>query len=274
MTTITLPIPSRRRTPRQVATTIPGFIADIPECGETVAISPYVGCDLRCSYCITGSQGASTPRATAVTIRRALEATIADRPRTTRFIVGGISDAYPSVDARFGLARICVEELTRCGAHFGVVTKSPLVTRDVDLLGASPTAHVTMSLCSVDDGHLARLDLGAHGHRARIDALRLVAEHGVATCVSIAPWIPEVTDVGAIVRTVRATVGPGVWFVVNALNVRAALVASRPRWRGYDQAAVNTAYGAARAAYGDRPGVAWLDPPPLTGHHANACTFH
>ena len=77
---------------------IDGLIEPNPECGR-FTINPYRGCDIRCVYCITGSQGRSVPRASAEATRAALRQTFAASRPDDAFVLGGHSDAYPSVDA-------------------------------------------------------------------------------------------------------------------------------------------------------------------------------
>ena len=246
---------------------IPGLIEPNPVCGS-FAINPYRGCDIRCVYCITGSQGRSVPRASADATRAALrQAFVASAPEDA-FVLGGLSDAYPSVDATEQRARVVVEELVRLGRWYSVITKSTLVARDADLFGVSP-CRVSMSLCSVDDTALAKLDPGAQPHRKRLEALRAVAEAGASVAVNVMPWIPGVTDLPAIVAEVRRIVGPTAWVVTSALNVRAPKVARTRFGRGWDQGAINDAYRRECEHVAPHvPDVTWLTEPPLDGAHA------
>ena len=129
-------------------------------------------------------------------------------------MLGGHSDAYPSVDATEQHARVVVEELVLSRRKYSVITKSTLVAREAALFAKSQ-CRVSMSLCSVDDDELARLDPGAEPHRARLEALRTVADAGVNVRVNVMPWIPGVSDLHAIVAEVRRILGPKPWVVVE-----------------------------------------------------------
>lgn len=249
---------------------IPGLIEEVPECGG-FAVNPYSGCDIRCVYCITGMQGRSTPRASSSELRAALRRGLAASHRADRFALGAISDAYPSVDRSERRARIAVEELVRSGRTFSVVTKSTIVSRDADLLGA-PGASVTVSLCSTDDAALVRLDPGAEPHEPRLQALRVLSDAGVPVSVSISPFIPGVTDVTAIRSAVDRIVGTHTWVVVSALNVRAPAVAHTWFGRTWEQAEINDAFLTARDESHIELCTSWLEPPPLASA-ATTCAF-
>jgi DNA repair photolyase len=246
---------------------IAGLIEPNPVCG-TIAINPYRGCDIRCVYCITGSQGRSVPRASAEATRAALRRRFAAAAPADTFVLGGLSDAYPSVDATEQRARLVVEELVRLGRRYFVVTKSTLVAREAALFATSP-CRVSMSLCSVDDDELAQLDPGAETHNPRLEALRIVAEAGVEVAVNVMPWIPGVTDVPAIVAEVRRIVGPEAWVIVSPLNVRAPKVARTRFGRAWEQRSINDAYRREWQRVAPQRRVNWLAEPPLEGEHGN-----
>jgi hypothetical protein len=240
------------------------LVADVRECAS-VAVNPYRRCDIRCTYCITGAQGRSEPkfddRALIAQLRRELAAFPADAAIT----LGGITDAYPSVEADLGQSRLVLAELERMRRRVAVITKGTTVVRDLDLL-ESPRCSVTFSMSSVDPQVLAAVEPGAAPVAERLAAVREVREAGVEVWISATPWIPALSDAATMIDAVRTQVGP-VPILIGPLNVRAWPVARTRTGRRFTQAEVNEAFLDERARVGEQHGVVWLRPLPLTGGH-------
>ena len=137
------------------------------------------------------------------TLRRELTAV----PAEQTIVVGPPADGYPPAEKRHGVTRAVVEELLRQGRTFSVVTKGTTVARDADLFAAAgDRASVHVSLCSVDDAALRRLEPGAPSARARLALVRRLRAAGVRVQVDAAPWIPGVSDAGALLAALPGDV--------------------------------------------------------------------
>lgn len=246
------------------------LVDEIPECG-CFAVHTYWRCDLRCAYCITGSQGRSEPRVDPERLPALLRAELAAVPADALLGLGSLSDAYPSVEATLGVTRLALAELARQRRRVTVVTKGATVVRDIDLL-RSMASTVTVSLCSVDEEALARIDPGAPGAARRLSVAAELHQAGLSVWIAASPWIPGVSDAEELVERVRGEVGD-VPVVFAPLNVRAPAVRATAFGRRYDQARINRQYLIARAGFGDRRGVRWLRPVPLQGRHSRQCAF-
>ena len=175
-------------------------------CGAWV-LRTYRMCAHRCAYCNTWAQGSSTPMLPVSEILGALRRELADVPADQTIIVGPPSDGYPPAEKRHGVTRAVVEELLRQGRPVSVVTKGTTVARDADLFAAAgDRASVHVSLCSVDDAALRRLEPGAPSARARLALVRRLRAAGVWVQVDATPWIPGVSDAGALLAAVPADV--------------------------------------------------------------------
>src|SRR5262249_31655172 len=164
-------------------------------------------CAHRCAYCNTGAQGSSRPLLPAPEIIGALRRELAEIPAEQRIIVGPPSDGYPPSEKRHGVTRAVVGELMRQGRTFSVVTKGTTVARDADLFAAGgDRTSVHVSLCAVDDAALRRLEPGAPSARARLTLVRRLRAAGVRVQVDAAPWIPGVSDAGALLAAVPGDV--------------------------------------------------------------------
>ena len=81
------------------------------------------------------------------------------------------------------------------------MTKSPLVTRDYDLIRGHRNVEIGFTITSLDD--IPFWEPYAPGNTKRIEALKKAHEVGVKTFVSMEPWIPNVTQPKAIIEKLR-----------------------------------------------------------------------
>lgn len=112
--------------------------------------------------------------------------------RKDQVFLSSASDPYQPVEAKYRLTRRCLEVLLRRGFPVSILTRSPLVLRDLDLLKLFGWARVGMSVTSVPS---RRFEPGVPPLERRVDTLRRLGEAGIATWVSLAPVIPGIVMV-------------------------------------------------------------------------------
>jgi len=136
-------------------------------------------------------------------------------------VIGTATDPYQPAERQFRLTRRILEVLRSYhGLSIGIITKSSLVTRDLDLLQALSTRHevtVNISLATAD-AQLARLlELRSPVPAARLRALRRLTESGIHAGLLVAPIIPGVTDDWAgLARLLEAAKAAGARYVVGS----------------------------------------------------------
>jgi DNA repair photolyase len=136
-------------------------------------------------------------------------------------VIGTATDPYQPAERRFQLTRRILEVLRSYhGLSIGVITKSPLVTRDLDLLQALSERHevsVNISLATADRRLARRLELRSPVPEARLRALRRLTEGGIYAGLLVAPIIPGVTDDWAgLARLIEAAKEAGARYVVGS----------------------------------------------------------
>ena len=187
------------------------------------SLNPYVGCEFGCSYCYArkthewtmeraSAAGAALPRSTQ-SAWQAFEHEILVKDsapevllRTlepgklagAELVIGTATDPYQPAERRFLLTRRLLEALLlHRGLAIGLITKSPLVTRDLDVLTKLAAQHdvtVNISLASMDAALLRRLEARSPAPHARIRALARLANAGIHAGLLIAPILPGITD--------------------------------------------------------------------------------
>jgi DNA repair photolyase len=174
----------------------------------TWTINPYRGCEFACKYCYARythefmemrdgaefEQKIYVKQHTADLLRRELRRVKPEEP----IALGTATDPYQPAERRYEITRGILEEFARHrGFELGIVTKSNLIVRDVDLLRAvaknnALSIHMTITTLNVE---LARiLEPRAPRPDLRIAAVRELSEAGLNIGVSASPVLPGITD--------------------------------------------------------------------------------
>ena len=179
-----------------------------PDISFDRSINPYRGCEHGCVYCFARPTHAflglspgldfesklfAKPDAPRL-LERELSAS-GYQPRT--IAIGTNTDPYQPIEREYRVMRGILEVLERCGHPVGIVTKSALILRDLDILTRMAQRNLVKVALSVTtlDPKLARLmEPRAATPARRLEALRQLAAAGVPTSVMVAPVIPAIND--------------------------------------------------------------------------------
>ena len=126
--------------------------------------------------------------------------------------IGTNTDPYQPIERRYQVMRRILEVLERAGHPVGIVTKSALVLRDLDILARMAErklAKVALSVTTLDPELARKMEPRAATPMRRLEALRRLAQAGVPTTVMVAPVIPALNDM-EIERILDAAQAAGV----------------------------------------------------------------
>lgn len=200
------------------------------------SLNPYMGCVHRCTFCYVRhfEQRAERPSDDrygrsirikpniAEVLRRELSRSAWQRDEVA---LGTATDPYQPAEGRFRLTRACLEELDASWTPFSIVTRGPLVVRDVDLLqqaSARAGAQVFISLPTLDDRVWRTTEPGTAPPTSRLEAIRRLAAAGVDVGVGMAPILPGLSDdpaqLEAVASAARAAGARGIWASVVHLR--------------------------------------------------------
>jgi len=118
-----------------------------------------------------------------------------------RIIFCSMTDPYQPIEAEARLARKVLEVLLDSAFHVLILTKSPLVTRDYDLIRGHGNVEMGFTITSLDD--IPFWEPYSPGNTKRIEALKKAHDMGIKTFVSIEPWIPDVTYPQLIIEKLK-----------------------------------------------------------------------
>lgn len=120
--------------------------------------------------------------------------------------MGTNTDPYQAAEGKYKLTRGIIEVLSERGNGFSILTKSPLVLRDLDLIAEaakSSQVSVSFSVATLDEDVWRRTEPGAPHPQKRLDALARFREAGVSGGVMVAPVLPGISDSPAQVAAVK-----------------------------------------------------------------------
>jgi DNA repair photolyase len=179
-----------------------------PDIAFDRSINPYRGCEHGCFYCFARPSHAYlglsagldfesklfVKDGAAAVLERELAAP-KYRPRV--IALGANTDAYQPIERQYRVTRSVLEVLARARHPVGIVTKSNLVLRDLDLLApmaAEGLVKVFVSVTTLDRGVARRMEPRAPTPARRLEAIERLAAAGVPVGVMAAPIIPAVND--------------------------------------------------------------------------------
>src|SRR5471032_1077875 len=181
---------------------------DSPDIGFDRSINPYRGCEHGCVYCFARpthaylglSPGLDFESKLFVKPEAAdlLEKELAAPGYSPKVIaIGTNTDPYQPIERRYKIMRRILEVLERAGHPVGIVTKSALVLRDLDILTRMAKRDLVKVAISVTtlDAKLARImEPRASTPPRRLDALKQLVKAGVPASALVAPVIPAIND--------------------------------------------------------------------------------
>jgi DNA repair photolyase len=193
------------------------------------SLNPYMGCVHRCTFCYVRNfeQRADRPSddryGRSIRVKKNIAEVLGrelSRKSWARdeVAVGTATDPYQPAEGRFRLTRACLEELGRAWTPFSIITRGPLVVRDVDVLleaARRVDVSVTFSLPTLDEDVWRTTEPGTAPPGSRLEAVRRLAEAGIDVGVGLAPILPGLSDrpgqIEAVVRAAKAAGARGVW---------------------------------------------------------------
>ncbi len=200
------------------------------------SLNPYMGCVHQCTFCYVRHFELRAERPSGQAYGRSIriKTNVADvlRQELSRrswqrdeVSLGSATDPYQPAEGRFRLTRACLTELTAAWTPFSIVTRGPLVVRDIDVLqeaSARIDVSVYLSIPTLDERVWRTTEPGTAPPRSRLEALRRLADAGIHVGVGVAPILPGLSDrpeqLEAVVREARAAGAQGIWASVVHLR--------------------------------------------------------
>jgi len=193
------------------------------------SLNPYMGCVHRCTFCYVRAfeQRADRPSddryGTSIRVKTNVAEVLRKELARPSWEGGGIAigaatDPYQPAEGRYKLTRACLEVLRDAANPFSIITRGPMIVRDVDVLREAARradVSVTFSIPTLDVDIWRKTEPGTAPPHQRLRALQQLVEAGIRVGVGMAPILPGLSDkpelMEEVVRAARAAGACGVW---------------------------------------------------------------
>jgi DNA repair photolyase len=200
------------------------------------SLNPYMGCAHRCTFCYVRhfEQRADRPsderygRSIRIktNVAEVLARELARKSwQRDEVALGTATDPYQPAEGRFRLTRACVRELASAWTPFSIVTRGPLVVRDLDVLQEASSRVAVMvcfSIPTLDERVWRTTEPGTAPPHSRLEAIRRLVHAGIDVGVGIAPILPGLSDrpdqLETVVRAAREVGARSIWASVVHLR--------------------------------------------------------
>jgi DNA repair photolyase len=200
------------------------------------SLNPYMGCVHRCTFCYVrhfehrsdrpsdDRYGTSIRVKTNVAevLRKELARASWEREDVA---IGAATDPYQPAEGRYKLTRACLEVLRDAANPLSIITRGPMIVRDLDVLveaAQRASVAVTFSVPTVDEEVWKRTEPSTAHPRQRLKAVKELVDAGIKTGVGMAPILPGISDrpeqLREVVRAAREAGATGIW--ANLLFLR------------------------------------------------------
>ena len=200
------------------------------------SLNPYMGCVHRCTFCYVRAfeRRADRPSDDRYGGSIRVKVNVADvlrrelsRPSWERewIAIGAATDPYQPAEGRYRLTRACIEALAEARNPFSIITRGPMIVRDIDVLveaARRASVSVTFSIPTLDEGVWRKTEPSTAHPRQRLKAVSKLVDAGIETGVGMAPILPGISDrpgqLREVVKAAREAGATGVW--TNLLFLR------------------------------------------------------
>jgi len=200
------------------------------------SLNPYTGCAHRCTFCFVRAfeRRADRPSddryGTSIRVKTNV-AEVLDRELSRKswkrelVAIGTATDPYQPAEGRYRLTRGCLERLAEHRTPLHLITRGPLIVRDVDVLSEAArraAVSITFSIPTLDHEIWRKTEPGTSPPERRLAILRRLVDSGLDVGVGMAPILPGLSDapeqLAEVVRAAREAGATGVW--ANLLYLR------------------------------------------------------
>jgi DNA repair photolyase len=200
------------------------------------SLNPYMGCVHRCTFCYVRAfeRRADRPSDDRYGTSIRVKVNVADvlrrelaRPSWERewIAIGAATDPYQPAEGRYRLTRACIGALAEAHNPFSIITRGPMIVRDIDVLvqaARRANVSVTFSIPTVAEEVWRKTEPSTAHPRQRLKAVSKLVEAGIKTGVGMAPILPGISSSPSqlrdVIRAAREAGACGVW--ANLLFLR------------------------------------------------------
>lgn len=197
--------------------------------GFSWSLNPYTGCEHRCAFCYVRAFELRADRPfddrygrsirVKINVAAVLRRELARRSWSKETVViGAATDPYQPAEGRYRLTRQCLEVLRDFSNPAAMITRGPMILRDIDVLSElarRAELHITFSIPTLDDDVWRKTEPGTAHPRQRLRAIEKLVSAGIDVGVGMAPILPGLSDrpdqIEEVVKAAREAGATGLW---------------------------------------------------------------
>src|SRR5947199_5996239 len=197
--------------------------------GFNWSLNPYVGCEHRCAFCYVRAYELRADRPSddrygrtirvKINVAAVLRSELSKRSwKKETVVIGAATDPYQPAEGRFKLTRKCLEALRDFSNPAGLITRGPMIVRDIDVLtelAKRADLGVTFSIPTIDMDVWRKTEPGTAPPQQRLRAIEKLVAVGIKASVGMAPILPGLSDrpdqIEAVVKAARDAGATGLW---------------------------------------------------------------
>ena len=174
--------------------------------GIDYVINPYIGCQHACIYCyaefmirFTNHKGDQWGQFLDIK-KYDFNKFKPQKYNGKNILLSSVTDPYIPLELKYQNTRKILENLISTTAHISILTKSKLVTRDIELFAQFKNLEVGISISTLEEKFAKLVEKGASRPSERLNALKEIHNNGIKTYTFISPFFPGITDYKAIIQ--------------------------------------------------------------------------
>jgi DNA repair photolyase len=197
--------------------------------GFAWSLNPYTGCEHRCAFCYVRAFELRADRPSddrygrtvrvKVNVAAVLRGELGrKRWKKETVVIGAATDPYQPAEGQYRLTRQCLEVLRDFSNPAAMITRGPMIVRDVDVLSQlarRANLHITFSIPTLDDDVWRKTEPGTAHPRQRLRAIEKLVGAGIDVGVGMAPILPGLSDrpeqLEEVVKAARQAGATGLW---------------------------------------------------------------
>ncbi|HEV3406814.1 MAG TPA: radical SAM protein, partial [Candidatus Dormibacteraeota bacterium] len=197
--------------------------------GFAWSLNPYTGCEHRCAFCYVRAFELRADRPfddrygrtvrIKVNVAAVLRGELARKSwKKEMVVIGAATDPYQPAEGQYRLTRQCLEALRDFSNPAAMITRGPMIVRDIDVLcqlARRANLHITFSIPTLDDDVWRKTEPGTAHPRQRLRAIERLVAAGIDVGVGMAPILPGLSDrpeqLEQVVKAAREAGATGLW---------------------------------------------------------------
>ncbi len=181
----------------------------------------YVGCTHKCIYCYARFMKRFTGHLEEwgefLDIKNINNYKLPKDIKGKYIFISSVTDPYNAYEEKYKKTRYALELLRNTDCNIGILTKSKLVLRDIDIIKNMSNVEVGLSINSLDDEFRKLIEPKASSVNDRINALKELKEANIKTYLFMSPMFPILTDFKKIIEKTKDYVD---YYCFENLNLR------------------------------------------------------